>query len=464
MTTSTPPAPVDLARTPYLSGVFAPQRREVEAVDLPVTGTIPPDLHGTYFRNGPNPRFDPIGTFVYPLDGDAMVHRVRIEDGRASYLNRFVRTPMVVTEERVGHALWAGITDPYTPGADLVGPELAGTSRHLPDINVVAHSGKLLAMAESDLPYRIDPADLATLGRDDCGGAMALGSTAHPKIDPGTGELVLFTYRLESPYLAWSVVSRAGDVLRAPTPVDGVTEPIMIHDMALTERYLVLVLAPLVFDIPALLNGGSLLDWRPAAGTRIAMIPRDGGPVRWAETDTFWVWHFANAFDDDRGRIVLDYVQWNYPSGLARVSTPQRGGVVRAVVDPASGAVARDEIAMHPVEFPRIDDRRIGRPHGVVATAGRRDGSGDRTALLFVDTERGTETWWDAGDHAVGEPIHLPGAEHAYWGTLATDRRDMSSWFHIVAAADPAAGPVASVRMPIRVPAGLHGTWVPAAG
>ncbi|SLJ58396.1 Uncharacterised protein [Mycobacteroides abscessus subsp. abscessus] len=66
---------------------------------------------------------------------------------------------------------------------------------------------------------------------------------------------------------------------------------------------------------------------------------------------------------------------------------------------------------------------------------------------MFVDTERGTETWWDAGDHAVGEPIHLPGAEHAYWGTLATDRRDMSSWFHIV-----------------RVPAGLHGTWVPAAG
>lgn len=457
-----PPAPVDTLHHAHLSGVFTPQREEVDVDGLEVVGELPADLHGTYYRNGPNPRFDPIGRYLYPIDGDAMVHRVHLEDRRVRYTNRFVRTPMVLAEERAGRALWAGVTDPYTPGADEVGPELAGTTRELPDINVVAHGGKLLAMAESDLPYRIDPGDLATLGRDDCGGAMALGSTAHPKVDPRTGELVLFTYRLEPPYLAWSVVAPEGAERRAQTPLDGVDEPVMVHDMALTERWIVLFLCPLVFDIPGLLRGGSLLDWRPARGTRIALIPRDGGPVRWTETDPFWVWHFANAFDGEHGKVVVDYVQWAYPGGLADVDTPQRGGLVRAVIDPATGAVDRTDLAVASIEFPRIDDRRLTGDHGVIATVGGAGASGPgKNALMFLDTHAGTETWWNAGDFAVGEPVFLPGTERAYWGTLGTDPTDMTSWFHILPADDPASGPLASIRMPIRVPAGLHGTWLP---
>lgn len=109
------PAPVDLTDHPYLTGVFAPQRHEVDVADLPVHGAIPGDLRGSYLRNGPNPRFDPIGSFVYPLDGDGMVHRLTLADGSAAYRNRFVRTPMVELEEQRGEAVWSGITDGYTP-------------------------------------------------------------------------------------------------------------------------------------------------------------------------------------------------------------------------------------------------------------------------------------------------------------------------------------------------------------
>ena len=309
------PAPVDVAHHAHLSGVFAPQRTEVDVTGLEVIGELPADLHGAYLRNGPNPRFDPIGHYVYPLDGDAMVHRLELDGGSARYTNRFVRTPMVVAEEKAGHAIWAGLTDPYRPGADEVGPELAGTSRDLPDINIVRHGGRLLAMAEAAQPYRLDPTDLVTLGRTDCDGAMAVGSTAHPKIDPATGELVLFNYVLEAPYLTWSVIGADGTTLRTPTPVEGVTEPLMIHDMALTSRYIVLMLSPLVFDIAGVMKGGSLLDWRPEQGARIALIPRDGGAVRWLHTDAFWVWHFGNAFDraGRHGR-----------GGLRRVGLPGR--------------------------------------------------------------------------------------------------------------------------------------------
>ena len=311
------------------------------------------------------------------------------------------------------------------PSADEVGRELAGTGRDLPDINIVHHAGRLLAMAESAQPYRLHPCDLSTLGRTDCDGAMAIGSTAHPKIDPATGELVLFNYVLEAPYLTWSVVGADGTTLRTPTPVDGVTEPLMIHDMALTSRYIVLVLSPLVFDVAGVMKGGSLLNWRPEQGTRIALILRDGGMVRWIHTDAFWVWHFGNAFDRPDGTVVVDYVEWAYPSGLAKSFGPQVGSFVRAEIDPVGGRFTRSFVVQQSMEFPRIDDRCITREHGTTATAGklRADTSGQMDSLWFIDPDKGSVGHWDAGTLAVGEPIFLPGNENDHWARSAPTSR-----------------------------------------
>ncbi|MGB7238468.1 MAG: carotenoid oxygenase family protein, partial [Rhodococcus sp. (in: high G+C Gram-positive bacteria)] len=77
------PLPVDVAHHAHLTGVFAPQREEVDVADLKIVGDLPDDLNGSYLRNGPNPRFDPIGSFVFPLDGDGMVHRISIAGGQA---------------------------------------------------------------------------------------------------------------------------------------------------------------------------------------------------------------------------------------------------------------------------------------------------------------------------------------------------------------------------------------------
>lgn len=463
MTTTHVPAPVDLDRSPYLTGVFAPQRTETDAVDLPVTGQLPDDLRGSYLRNGPNPRFDPIGSFVYPIDGDGMVHEISFDGGRASYRNRFVRTPMVIAEEAAGHAIWSGITDGYTPSADLVGPALAGTFRELPDINIVRHAGRLMAMAESDRPYLLDPADLATLAKTDCDGSMLVGSTAHPKIDPATGEMVLFNYALEAPYLTRSVVGADGHTTRTPTPVDGLTEPVMIHDMALTARYIVLFVCPLIFDIPAMLSGGSLLDWRPDDGTRIALIPRDGGPVRWVHTDPFWVWHFANAFDGDANApdVTVDYVEWTYPGGFADQPRPAESALTRAVIRP-DGTISRTVLSDNAIdmEFPRVDDRLLTRDHHRIASVakGPRD-RGAADSLWFHDLAADREECWSPGV-AIGEPIFIPGGSRDYWGAIGTDPTDMSSRFYLLAADDPSSGPIATVDLPIRVPAGLHGTWV----
>ncbi|WP_024795347.1 carotenoid oxygenase family protein [Tomitella biformata] len=459
------PAVIDMDSHPHLAGVFAPQRLEIDAADLQIVGTLPAGLSGSYLRNGENPRFDPLGTYLYPIDGDGMVHRLTFRDGRASYSNRFVRTPAVVAEEKAGRALWAGILDPYFPDPATVGDELAGTTRDLPDINVVRHGGRLLALAESAPPFLLDGVDLHTVCRESFAGQLPAGMTAHPKIDPSTGEMVSFCYMLEPPYLMWSVVGADGAVTRGPTPVPGVEQPSMIHDMALTPNYVVLLLGPLYFDMAAMMTGGSLLQWKPEVGTRVAVIPRDGSPVRWGVTDAFWLWHTVNAYEDTDGSIVLDYVEWTRAGFVAESDLPNLSALTRARIDPMTGRISREVIAQADMEFPRIDDTLLTLRHRTAALVGESGiqdlVSGDADRAYWFDTDTGVETHWDSGDLAIGEPIYLSAGAADYWGMIATGRKDLESWFLVFPADDPASGPVARVKLPQRVPAGLHGAWLP---
>lgn len=459
------PAPVDMAHHSHLSGMFAPQREEVDVPGLEIEGQLPAELHGSYLRNGPNPRFDPIGHFVYPIDGDGMVHRVQLADGTARYTNRFVRTPQVVAEEKAGRALWAGITDPYFPSADEVGPDLADTMRELPDINIVRHGGRLLALAESAPPYALG-SDLETFGRETFGGALPVGLTAHPKIDPHTGEMIAFCYVLDAPYLTWSVIAADGTVTRAATPVEGADRPLMVHDMALTASHIVLILAPMVFDLEKIFSGASPLEWQPELGVRVALIPRDGSAVRWFSTDTFWMWHAANAFDLPDGDVAIDYVEWRYPGALTEHNGPNPSLLRRAII--GRHGVTRTTLHERDIEFPRIDDRLTTGAHRVVATVGRsgsrRLPAGAADALFWFDVDSGTDAMWAGDSLAPGEPVHLTGAAGGgYWGSIATDFTDLTSWFLVFPDEDPGSGPIARVRLPIRVPAGLHGAWLPAA-
>lgn len=460
--------PAEVAPGTHLTGPFTPVVAEVDVPGLEVVGRLPAALSGVYLRNGPNPRFAPIGSYRHPLDGDAMLHRVTIDAGQARYDNRFVRTPMVAKEEQAGRALWPGLLSPYRPGADEVGPALAGTVRAMPHVNVVRHGGRLLALADCRPPYALDDR-LDTLGPSTFDGVLPGGICGHPKVDPATGEMLVFCYRPTPPFLTWTGIGPDG-AARPMTPVDGVERPVMIHDMAVTARYVVLVVAPLYFDLQAALSGGSLLSWQPGHGTRIALVPRDGGLVRWCHTDAFWVWHIANAHDVDDpaagNPVVLDYAEWPHPGGLTP-GLPARPHLARARIDPAAGTVQRSVVADLDVDFCRIDDREIGRPQAVTALAlatGRPlPHPGCRDGLAWHDTRTDAVVQWRPDDVAVGEPVFAPdpGSEGGWWLAFTTSFSTGASSLVVIPAADPAAGPVAEIRMPVRVPLGLHGTWIP---
>ena len=206
---------------PFLEGNFAPVDKELDATGLQVIGEIPSDLRGTFLRTGPNPRFSPLG-FYHWFDGDGMVHAVRIGDDGVAYRNRWVRTRGFLHEEQAGHAIWTGILHPpmNPPPHDIARKNVANTA-------LLSHAGKLLALWEGGDPYSLDAQTLATHGPYTFGDRLSSRFTAHPKVDPVTGELFFFGYQLlEPPYLKYSVVSATGE-LQFTTPIE-LPEPVMM--------------------------------------------------------------------------------------------------------------------------------------------------------------------------------------------------------------------------------------------
>jgi carotenoid cleavage dioxygenase len=317
------------------------------------------------------------------------------------------------------------------------------------------HGGRLLALAECDRPYILDDR-LDTLGPCTFDGVLPGGICAHPKVDPATGEMLAFRYRRTPPFLAWTSIDRHGTA-RPMTPVDGIERPSVIHDMAITRRYVVLVVAPLHCG-----SGASPLSWQHEHGTRIALVPRDGGPVRWCHDEAFWVSHTANGHDVDDpvagNPVVLDYAESPFPGA--------RPHLARAVLDPAAGTVARTVVDDLDVDFCRIDDRLLGRAHPVsafaVATGRPQPHPGCRDALAWHDTRTDTVAAWRPDDLAVGEPVFAldPRSAGGWWLAFTTRHSTGASALVVIPAAEPARGPVAEIRIPVRVPLGQHGTWI----
>ncbi|WP_328611384.1 carotenoid oxygenase family protein [Amycolatopsis sp. NBC_00345] len=426
-----------------MTGGYAPVHDELTAYDLPVTGALPPELTGWYLRNGPNPREASAHWFT----GEGMVHGVRLENGRAAwYRNRWVRTESF-----------------DRPDAVLYN---ADGSRNLrngqANTHVVNHAGRTLALVESSLPYEITR-ELDTVGPYDFGGELADSMTAHPKICPETGELHFFGYgSLTTPHVSYYRADAAGNlVVKQPIDVPGLT---MMHDFALTREHVVFFDLPVVFD-RASVGRGMPYSWSETYGARLGVLRRDdpSGGVRWLAIDPCYVFHTLNAHDTADGRIVLHVVRYDY---MFRPGHPPSDGTLwRWTIDPAAGTVTEDRLDDRRAEFPRIDDRLAGADARFGHLTASR-GPEARSSLLRHDLHTGAveEHRFETG-RIPGEAVFVPADDTpggAGWLlTYVYDATAGSSDLVVLDAQNVAAPPVATVRLPQRVPAGFHGNWLP---
>ena len=436
----------------YLRGNFAPVESELTVEDLPVTGSIPEELCGRYLRNGPNPVAPDPATYHW-FTGDGMVHGVRLEGGQARwYRNRFVRGDDVADAKGLER---------------LPGPR-AGMGGFGANTNVIGQAGRTFAIVEAGTsPVELDY-ELESVCFSDFDGTLPGGFSAHPKRDPQTGELHTISYYWEWPYLQYTRVGTDGRVHKiVNVPVPGGT---MVHDCAITESQVVIFDLPVTFNLEAAMAGTAFpYMWNPEYGARVGLMPLDGdeNDVRWSEVELCYVFHPMNAYDLPDGRVVLDVVRhprmFDHDKLGPNEGTPT---LERWTVDPAAGKVLEERLDDRGEEFPRVDERVVGRPHryGYAANVGI---DFEHGPLLKHDLKEGTTTAHDFGKGRVsGEAVFIPrtpdAAEDDGWVmSIVYDATSDSSELTILDAQDFTAAPVATVQLPQRVPFGFHGNWVP---
>jgi len=455
------------SNNPHLSGNFAPVWDERDDAELAVVeGAIPERLEGAYFRNGPNPLFEPT-SYTYPYDGDGMVHGVYLSGGKARYRNRFVETRGLRAERREGRTLYGGIADPRLPAPELLRPEDdPGPVKNGAFIHVIAHAGRLLALYEAASCYEMTWT-LETLGEWRAGGDEPIVLGAHTRRHPADGARYGIAYGIVEAAVTVQRISAAGrleESRRIP-----LAAPTMLHDLVVTERHAVLLCTPAIFDVTGPARGEGMLQWRPELGTRIAVVPLDGGAVRWLETEPFFVFHFANGFEA-KGRLVLDYVRHQRLNlGVPGPGEHEPPHLHRMAIDLATGRLEDRRLSDLPGEFPRANERRecLETRCTYLTTLTRPpDGpAGSFNAIARIDAEGGGTVLHDFGAGLVGEAAFVPDpqgdGETAGWLALFVyEPSSRTSDFVLLDARQPDAPPTARLRLPRRVPHGVHGSWV----
>jgi len=434
----------------HLIGNWAPVKEEITEHNLEIKGEVPRDLNGLFVRNGMNPVS---GYSDHWFFGNGMLHGIYLENGKASYKNRYVKTPYYENDLNV-----------ISSFGDL--------SASPANTHIVNHAGKLLALEETSLPWELNR-DLETIGVEDYKGKLNTAMTAHPRICPETGEMLFFAYSMMGePYLYYHRVSKQGELVQ--TEAIEIPRPVMMHDWNITRNYVVFMDLPIVSDMDLAVSTGSPFGFKPECGARLGVMPREGNnsDVRWFDIDPCFVFHSFNSFEE--GNKIILYVSRQQEAMVGGFKDIYGGEKTvarlwRWIIDLENGRVSEEQLDDGACDFPRVNDNRIGlhSEYGYCMQI-----KTDVESLTFGENlfkyhlESGKRTDHHLGSNvAGGEPVFAPkpGSTKEDQGwilSLVHDRNTRKSKLVIVDAEAFDQEPVAEVMIPQRVPYGAHGSWI----
>jgi len=457
---------------PNLNGGFAPLQMECDVHDVVVEGEVPQALRGSFYRNGPNPQFSPRSNYHW-FGGDGMVHAFHIADGKVAYKNRWVRTVKWNTEREVGRSLFAAF-NPMDNDESVKGMETDGVA----NTNIVWHANKLLALEEGHAPFELDPITLESIGPHTFGDKLQGPMTAHPKMDPETGEMLFFGYNADgliSEHMSYHVVDKDGNLVRSET--FQAPYAAMVHDFIVTKEHVIFPIMPLTGSMERAMSGAPVYAWEPDKGVHIGIMPRNG-PVkdlRWFRGQPGYVFHPMNAYSQG-DLVVCDVCEYEqaplFPSPDGTPGDPSKAvpRLTRWTFDLSQNTddykwERLDDLAC---EFPRLDERRAGLSYryGFFACDTQPEFRvGGFNGIGRVDHQTGQWDIYAVGEAcATNEPIFVPASENSAEGdgfVLANvyDANRKASHLVILDAQNLSAGPLAKAYLDHRVPFGFHGNW-----
>lgn len=439
----------------YLEGIYAPVSEERTETKLTVTGDLPRELNGLYARIGPNPMHVSNPGAYHWFTGDGMVHGLRLENGQAAwYRNRWIGSDSVRRNQN----------RPKVPGPRRGVVDAVNT-------NVFGHGGRIWAAVEAGaLPVELN-GELDTVKHGLFDSTALRAFTAHPRMDPVTGEAHAICYDALKPnrisYIVVDAQCQVTKVVEVP-----VKHGPMIHDCAITRSQVIILDLPVTFSVKQVLQGAGLpYSWNERHQARVGLMPRDGNAkdVRWIPVDPCYVFHTCNACDLDDGGVMLDVVAHARMFDRSRIGPEADGTRItfeRWHIDPARGTVKRTVVSDQNQEFPRCNETLSTRPYRYAYTVGFSNAEHAR-GLFRHDLHTGSTLTHDHGaGRSTGEAVFVPRqggtAEDDGWlMSYVHDANTQRSDLVIVNAQDLSGPPQAIVHLPVRVPAGFHGNWIP---
>ncbi len=481
------------SQTPYFDQQdwqrgYESQRQELSYTVDRITGTIPPDLTGTLFRNGPG-LLDINGEPIHhPFDGDGMICAIAFQEGRAYFQNRFVKTEGFVKEQAAGKSLYRGVFGTKRSGgwlANLFNFDI----KNIANTSVIYWGDRLLALWEGAKPHRLDPFSLDTIGLDDLDGILGKseGFSAHPRVDPASvlddGQPCLVNFSISpGPVTTLNLyeLSPTGKLLRRQShPLPGFA---FIHDFAITPHSVLLFQNPVQFNPLPFVFGqrgaAECIKFQPDQETSVIVIPRDPNSTRSLQTlkvKAGFIFHHANAWEEDEHTIGIDSICYaDFPevepdSDFRDIdfNKVEPGQLWRFRFDLRSQKTTAKLVESRCVEFPSLHPHHEGRAYRYVylAAAALPTGNAPLQALLKYDFETETQQFYALGARRfASEPLFVPrpGAtdEDAGWVLMMTyDAERHGSDLMIFDAQKITQGAIATLHLNLHIPYGLHGNW-----
>ncbi|MEY3905526.1 MAG: hypothetical protein RIR59_349 [Pseudomonadota bacterium] len=474
-------------QTPSFTGFNTPSRIEADIANLVHEGSIPPELNGAFYRVQPDPQFPPRLSDDIAFNGDGMITRFHFHDGQCDFRQRWAKTDKWKLENAAGKALFGAYRNPLTDDDSV-----KGQIRSTANTNAFIFGGKLWAMKEDSPALVMDPATMESFGFEKFGGKMTGETfTAHPKIDPKTGNMVAIGYAasgLCTDDVTLYEISPTGDMLYEAW--FKVPYYCMMHDFGMTEDYLVLHIVPSIGSWERLEKGLPHFGFDTTMPVYLGIIPRRADlkqeDIRWFKRDNCFASHVMNAWQDGT-KIHFDIPEAKnnmFPFFPDVHGAPFNGQeamsyLTRWTVDMASNSENFESITQLTQtagEGPRSDDRFAGRPyrHGwmlemdyrrPVDLKGGSAGGLLMNCLCHIDHETGREQhWWCGPVSSLQEPCFIPrspdAAEGDGWIVQVCNRlEEHRSDLLLFDALDIEKGPIATINIPIRLRFGLHGNW-----
>ena len=468
----------------YLHDNYAPVSKIFinEPVSV-VEGLLPPDLDGMVCRNGPNPAH--LTKRYHWFDGDAMLHNLRIADGKAYYTNQFVPSVRYDMEQILGESFFPTLGE-YTGFWGFVKiiihpamlrplvPKFALTSAP-PNTSCLMYRNKFYCLNEGSVPFecRILPdGRIEGIGFEFFDDVLDYPVSAHPRIDEN-GDLLFHSYSTYSEYLNRDGPIKVGRFSAKTGKVESYFGPAksrqkhvsFTHSMSYTRQYMIVMDCSVHFDTKALFEGGSYFRAKSDHTLKFGIIPKTAT----SEADVIWmdtgkpgvVVHPLNSWEEDDGTIVIWTPLFDYLDLDLEKEHFVRSRMVEFRLNPKTGHILEQVI-----------DDTLGTEFSVVPTMGRFSRYG-YTAIQDPSTP-GEGSFagfciWDMMDRTLkatkyyhgygGEPVLLRSSiddDKIYVGVYV--QSGMDSYFEVYDGLTTEMK--CRLKMPGRVPYGFHGLWV----